>query len=105
MSLSKADRASCHGLAGPLRVRQKDLYIEILVLSDTDHAEGFLILCNSVWEHSWHSDPKVPGICVLCIQERVGKEFLDMQQNERRTKFIRVGNTIRTAGQHKGELS
>ena len=42
------------------------LYIEILVLSDTDHAEGFLILCNSVWEHSWHSDPKVPGICVLC---------------------------------------
>lgn len=37
-----------------------------IVLSDIDHAEGFLILWNSVWEHSWHSNPKVPGICVLC---------------------------------------
>ena len=41
----------------------------------------------------------------VVVWEQVGKEFLDMQQNERRTKFIRVGNTIRTAGQHKGELS
>ena len=28
----------------------------------------------------------------------VGKEFPDMRQNERRIKFIRVGDAIRTAG-------
>ena len=33
----------------------------------------------------------------------VGKEFPDMRQNEREIKFIRVGETVRTAGQLKGE--
>jgi len=32
-----------------------------------------------------------------------GKEFPDMRQNEREMKFIRVGDTVRTAGQLKGE--
>ena len=34
---------------------------------------------------------------------QVGKEFLDKRQNERRMKFIRVGDTVRTVGQLKGE--
>ena len=33
----------------------------------------------------------------------VGKEFPDMRQNERGIKFIRVGDTVRTVGQLKGE--
>ena len=36
---------------------------------------------------------------------RVGKEFPDMRQNEREVKFIRVGDTVRTAGQLNGELT
>ena len=38
-------------------------------------------------------------------QEQVGKEFPDMRQNERRIKFIRVGDAGKTAGQLKGEQS
>ena len=34
---------------------------------------------------------------VVC--ERIGKEFPNMRQNEREIKFIRVGDTVRTAGQ------
>ena len=34
---------------------------------------------------------------------RVGKEFPDMRQNEREIKFIRMRDTVRTAGQLKGE--
>ena len=37
------------------------------------------------------------------VQVRVGKEFPDMKQNERRIKFIRVGDTVRTVGQLKGD--
>ena len=33
----------------------------------------------------------------------VGKEFTEMRQNEREIKFIRVGDTVRTVGQLKGE--
>ena len=33
----------------------------------------------------------------------VGKGFTDIMQNERRMKFIRVGDDVRTAGQLKGE--
>ena len=33
----------------------------------------------------------------------VGKEFPDMRQNERETKFIRMGDSVRTVGQLKGE--
>ena len=32
-----------------------------------------------------------------------GKEFPDMRQNERRIRFIRLGDKIRTAGLLKGE--
>ena len=32
-----------------------------------------------------------------------GKEFPDMRQNEREIRFIRMGDTVRTAGQLKGE--
>ena len=38
------------------------------------------------------------------VREQVGKEFPDMRQDEKRIKFIRVGDTVRTAGQLKGEL-
>ena len=34
----------------------------------------------------------------------VGKEFPDMRQKEREIKFVRVGDTVRTAGQLKGSL-
>ena len=32
-----------------------------------------------------------------------GKEFSDVRQNEREIKFTRVGDTVRTAGQLRGE--
>ena len=35
----------------------------------------------------------------------VGKEFPDMRQNERKIKIIRGGDTVRTVGQLKGELT
>ena len=35
---------------------------------------------------------------------QVGKEFPDMKQNERKIKFIRIGDAVRTAGQLNGEL-
>ena len=38
------------------------------------------------------------------VRVRVGKEFPNMRQNEREIKFIRVGDTVRTAGQLKREL-
>ena len=34
----------------------------------------------------------------------VGKKFPDMRQNERRIEFIRMVDTLGTAGQLKGEL-
>ena len=37
------------------------------------------------------------------VQARVGKEFPDMRQNERKIKIIRGGDTVRTVGQLKGE--
>jgi len=39
------------------------------------------------------------------IHAWVGKEFPDMRQNERRIKFIRVGDAVRTVDQLKGELT
>ena len=38
------------------------------------------------------------------VRVQVGKEFPDMRQNEREIKFIKVGDTVRTGGQLKGEL-
>ena len=34
-----------------------------------------------------------------------GKEFPDMRQNERRVKFVRVGDTGGKAGRLKGKLT
>ena len=42
-------------------------------------------------------------IVSVMVQAWVGKEFPDMRQNEREIKFIRVGDTVRTMGQLKGE--
>ena len=39
------------------------------------------------------------------VWARVEKEFSDMRQNEREIKFIRVGDTVRTVDQLKGELN
>ena len=40
----------------------------------------------------------------VVVQARVGKEFPDMRQNERKIKFIRMGDAVRTVGQLRGEL-
>ena len=45
-----------------------------------------------------------PAVAVV-VRARVGKEFPDMRQNERRIKFIRVGDAVRTVDQLKGELT
>ena len=39
----------------------------------------------------------------VMVRAWAGKEFPDMRQNEREIKFIRVLDTVRTAGQLKGE--
>ena len=38
---------------------------------------------------------------MACAQ--VGKEFTDIRQDERKTKFIRMGDAVRTAGRLKGQ--
>ena len=43
------------------------------------------------------------GVAVV-VRAQVGKEFPDMRQNERRIKFIREGEAVRTMGRLKGEL-
>ena len=40
---------------------------------------------------------------MVCAQ--VGKEFPDMGQHERRIQFIRMGDTNKTVGWPKGELT
>ena len=37
------------------------------------------------------------------VWAQVGKEFPDMRQNERKMKFIRVRDAVRTVDQLKGE--
>ena len=41
----------------------------------------------------------------VMVHVRVGKDFPDMRQGERRIKFISVGDVVRTAGRLKGELT
>ena len=43
------------------------------------------------------------GVASVVVSVWVGKEFPDMRQNEREIKSIRMGDTVRTAGQLKGE--
>ena len=44
-------------------------------------------------------------IAVVVVCAWVGKEFPDKRQNERRMKFIREGEVIRTMGPLKEELT
>ena len=39
----------------------------------------------------------------VVVRVQVGKAFPDVRQNEKEIKFIRVGDTVRTAGWLKGE--
>ena len=45
------------------------------------------------------------GMESVVLRARVGKEFPDMRQNEREIKVIRMGDTVGTVGQLKGELT
>ena len=45
------------------------------------------------------------SLIVVMVQAQAGEEFQDMRQNERKVKFIRVGDTVRTVGQLKEELT
>ena len=50
--------------------------------------------------------PANPQICLIMpvvVWAQVGKEFPDMRQNERKMKFIRVRDAVRTVDQLKGE--
>ena len=52
-------------------------------------------------------DPKFPIWATknVMVWAQVRQEFPDVRQNEREIKFIRVGDTVRIAGQPKGELT
>ena len=45
----------------------------------------------------------LPKLASVLVWVQVGKEFPDMRQNEREIRFIRMGDTVRTMGQLKGE--
>ena len=49
------------------------------------------------------SDFSFADVSVVAVQAWVGKEFPDTRYNERRIEFIRMGDTVRTVGQLKGE--
>ena len=60
--------------------------------------------------HSKLSNPAIAPhefglVLPVVVWAQFGKDFPDMRQNEREGKFIRVGDTVRTVGQHKGELT
>ena len=50
----------------------------------------------------WGHEPGPMGSSVMACAW-IGKEFPDMRQNERRIKFNRVGDAVRTADQLKGQ--
>ena len=43
------------------------------------------------------------GLDDVMVRAWAGKEFPDIRQNEKRIKFIRVGDSVRTVGQFKGD--
>ena len=49
--------------------------------------------------------PQVPLRATKNVWARVGKEFLDMRQNERKIEFIRVGNAVRIVVRVQGKLT
>ena len=44
----------------------------------------------------------MPRYIYIMVHAWAGKEFQDMRQNERRIRFIRLGDKIRTAALLKG---
>ena len=58
---------------------------------------------RDVLEGVLQSIPHKYGESTAVVRVQVGKEFLDMRQNKREIKFIRVGNAVRTVGQLEGE--
>ena len=70
---------------------------------------------NILFEKKWlitREKKEFPGLYIyvfiwnlvmVCVQ--VGTEFPDMRQNERRVKFVRVGDTGGKAGRLKGKLT
>ena len=56
-----------------------------------------------VLEGVLQSIPHKYGETTAMVRVQVGKQFLDMRQNEREIKFIRVGNAVKTVGQLEGE--
>ena len=52
----------------------------------------------------FHFSQIIPVSSVI-VHEWPGKEFPYMRQNERRIKFIKKGDVVRTAGWLKGELN
>ena len=55
---------------------------------------------KSIWNSKNKRETEVS--CVV-VWARVGKEFPDRRQDERKIKFIRVGDAVRIVGQVKGE--
>ena len=55
---------------------------------------------KSIWNSKNKRETEVS--CVV-VWARVGKEFSDRKQDERKIKFIRVGDAVRTVGRLKGE--
>ena len=55
---------------------------------------------KSIWNSKNKRETEVS--CVV-VWARVGKEFSDRKQDERKIKFIRVGDAVRIVGQVKGE--
>ena len=51
--------------------------------------------------------PQVPVWATknVVVRALVGKEFPDMRQNEKEIKFIRIGDSVTTERQLKGELT
>ena len=69
---------------------------EVSCLEDSDDQTGFTgkdLRIPAAEVAEGHSLCLNLGPTVM-VHARVGKDFLDMKQNERRIKFIRVGDTV-----------
>ena len=65
-----------------------------------DQEDGRLMSQNNHLIRVWMPVSFIEHVVVIVL---VGKEFLDMRQNERKLKSIRVGDAIRIEGQLKGQ--
>ena len=66
---------------------------EVSCLEDSDDQTGFTGKDLGIPAAEWQSLCLNLGPTVM-VHARVGKDFLDIKQNERRIKFIRVGDTV-----------